>query len=141
MLIILIVVFSFLILIILIFKINETPEVKKEIEGILTDSSYDVSKPKFTINSEEQKISVSANKGNFKNNDEILLQNNVLLQSNKFKIYSDYVIFNKKNQTANSQNESVFIAKGTRIESEGFNIIEKGNIIKFIGNTKLTISE
>ena len=34
----------------------------------------DITKPKFTINSENQKISISANEGNFLNNDEILLK-------------------------------------------------------------------
>ena len=63
----------------------------------------DITKPKFTINSENQKISISANEGNFLNNDEILLKNDVVFESNRFTIYSDDVIFNNKNRNLYQQ--------------------------------------
>ena len=58
-----------------------------------------------------------------------------------FEIYSQNVRFNQENETATSANDSTFIAKKTKIESEGFNIIQDGNIIKFQGKTKLTLSK
>ena len=135
---------TFLLFIIVIFissKLFKKPITETVIEDLITDTSYDVTNPKFTINNIKQKIIVSANKGNFKNNDEILLQQNVILKSENFKIFSDNVIFNKKNESANSNNNAIFIAKGTRIESNGFNISQKGNIIIFKGRTKIILAE
>ena len=130
-----------IIVIFISFKFYKKPITQKINEDLNSESSYDVSNPKFTINNLNQKITVSANKGNFKNNDEILLQQNVILKSENFKIFSDNVIFNKKDESANSNNDAIFIAKGTRIESNGFNIGEKGNIIMFKGKTKIILAE
>lgn len=105
------------------------------------DLSYDILKPKFTINNEKNKIVVTANKGDFLNDNEILLKNKVLFVSKKFKIYSDKVLFNKNDQTASSENESIFLSEGTKIISKGFDIIEEGNIIQFNGKTSLTLSK
>jgi len=129
------------IIIFITFKLRNQPKNEKLVENLIIDTSYDVSNPKFTINNLKQKIIVSANKGNFKNNDEILLQENVILKSENFEIFSDYVVFNKKDESANSNNNSIFIAKGTRIESNGFNIGQKGNIIKFKGKTKVVLTK
>ena len=101
--------------------------------------SADITKPKFSINGSNQKISVTANSGNFINADEIMLTNNVIFKSNKFKIYSDNVIFNKKNLVASSNNKSIFVSKNAYIDSVGFDIIENGNIINFKGKTKLIL--
>ena len=102
-------------------------------------SNSDITKPKFTINSESQKISISANEGNFINNEEILLKNDVVFKSDKFTIYSDDVIFNKDEQTAKSLQESKFISKNTSISSNGFEIIDEGNKINFKGKTVIKL--
>jgi len=101
--------------------------------------SADITKPKFSINGSNQKISVTANSGNFINADEIMLTNNVIFKSNKFKIYGDNVIFNKNNLVATSKEKSKFISKNALIDSIGFDIIANGNIINFKGKTKITL--
>ena len=106
---------------------------------LLNKKTADITKPKFSINSNKQKISVTANEGNFLTEDKIMLENNVVFKSNKFKIYSDNVIFNKKNLVASSNNKSIFVSKNAYIDSVGFDIIENGNIINFKGKTKLTL--
>ena len=135
-------IFSFLFIILILFVF-----LSKLIEG--TDNSEnkitinkkksDISEPKFSINSEEQKISVTANEGNFLSEDEIALEKNVIFKSNKFKIYTDNVVFNKKTLVASTQNKSKFISDNTSIDSTGFDIIENGNIINFKGKTKLIL--
>ena len=105
------------------------------------NTSYDVLKPKFTINNQKDKISVTANEGNFINKNDILLNKNVLFKSKNFTIYSDNVLYNKKKQTAKSNTESIFVSEGTNIESEGFNIIEHGDVIEFIGKSKIILSK
>ena len=102
-------------------------------------NTSDISEPKFSINSEEQKISVTAKEGNFLTEDEIALEKNVIFKSNKFKIYTDNVVFNKKTFVASSQDNSRFISDNTSIDSAGFDIIENGNIINFKGKTKLVL--
>ena len=99
----------------------------------------DITKPKFSINSEKQKISVTAEKGNFISIDKILLEKDVIFKSNQFEIYTNNVIFDKKNLVASSKDNSKFISKNILIKSKGFDIIEKGNIINFKGKTKLIL--
>ena len=99
----------------------------------------DIYEPKFSINSKEQKISVTAKEGNFLTEDEIALEKNVIFKSNKFKIYTDNVVFNKKTLVASSQDNTKFISDNTSIDSAGFDIIENGNIINFKGKTKLVL--
>ena len=106
---------------------------------IINKKTSDISEPKFSINSEEQKISVTANEGNFLTEDEIALQKNVIFKSNKFKIYTENVVFNKKTLVASSQDKAKFISDNTSIDSAGFDIIENGNIINFKGKTKLVL--
>ena len=113
---------------------------ESNIEKISIESSYDIIKPKFTINNENENISITANQGNFVNKDQVLLKDNVLFESNKFKIFTEEVLFNKKNQTAKSFNDSLFISGSTKIKAEGFDIIEKGNIIQFNGKTSIILS-
>ena len=113
---------------------------KKVINEFSTNTKVaDITKPKFAINSNKQKISVTANEGNFLTEDQIMLEKNVIFKSNKFKIYSDNVIFNKKNLVASSSQKSKFISNNASIESIGFDIIENGNIINFKGKTKLIL--
>ena len=104
-----------------------------------SSAAYDIIKPKFSINSESQKIAVTAKQGNFISENKILLKNNVTFKSKRFKIISDNVIFDKKNLTASSLVKSKFISKKTSIESNGFEIGDNGNIINFNGKTKLII--
>ena len=40
-----------------------------------------------------------------------MFENNVIFKSNKFKIYSDNVVFNKKNLVASSKNKSNLLQK------------------------------
>ena len=105
----------------------------------INKKSADITKPKFAINSDKQKISVTANEGNFLTDDEIMLEKNVVFKSTNFKIFSENVIFNKKNLIAYSKNKSKFVSENASIESIGFDIIENGNIISFKGKTKLKL--
>jgi len=130
----------FIILILFIFLLNfidSTDNSKNKIS--INKKTSDISEPKFSINSEEQKISVTAKEGNFLSGDEIALEKNVIFKSNKFKIYTDNVIFNKKTLVASSQDKAKFISENTSIDSAGFDIIENGNIINFKGKTKLVL--
>ncbi len=102
-------------------------------------SDVDITEPKFSINSTRQKILITAKEGNFVDNNNILLKKNVLFKSNNFSIESDNVIFNRKEQTATSSTESVFKSEKTRISSEGFNIYDSGNKIKFYGNSVIIL--
>ena len=102
-------------------------------------SSADITKPKFTLNGNNQEIAITAKEGDFISVDEILLKKNVVFQSNKFKIFTDKVIFNKKKLIATSSEKSKFISKNTSIVSNGFDIVDNGNIINFKGKTKLTL--
>jgi hypothetical protein len=132
--------FVIIIFIIFVFLLNfiETAD-SSENKITINEKSSDISEPKFSINSKKQKISVTANKGNFLTEDEIALEKNVIFKSNKFKIYTDNVIFNKKTLVASSQDKSKFISNNTSIDSDGFDIIENGNIINFKGKTKLIL--
>ena len=102
-------------------------------------NNSDITKPKFTINSENQKISISANEGNFLNKNEILLKNDVVFKSKKFTIFSDDVIFNKNQQTASSTHKSRFISSNTSILANGFEILDEGNKINFYGKTVIKL--
>tara|TARA_Y100001935_G_C17244040_1_gene477290 strand:+ start:229 stop:678 length:450 start_codon:yes stop_codon:yes gene_type:complete len=102
-------------------------------------SNVDITEPRFSINSLNQKILVTAKEGNFVDKDKILLKKNVLFKSNKFSIESDNVIFDRKKQTARSENSSTFKSKKTKISAEGFNIYDKGKKIEFYGNSKITL--
>ena len=104
-------------------------------------SSYDILQPKFTINNKNQKIYVSANEANVISVNKIILKNNVILKSKKFKIYAENVLFNKKKQTARTNKDSLFISNRTRIQSKGFNLVDQGSVIKFNGKTLVTISK
>ncbi len=132
--------FIFIIFILSFFLLNfieTTDNFQKKIE--INEKTSDISEPKFSINSKEQKISVTAKEGNFLTEDEIVLEKDVIFKSNKFKIYTDNVVFNKKTFVASSQDESKFISNNTSIDSAGFDIIENGNIINFKGKTKLVL--
>ena len=102
-------------------------------------SNADITKPKFTINGNNQEIAITAKEGDFISVDEILLKKNVVFQSNKFKIFTDKVIFNKKKLIATSSEKSKFISKNTSIVSNGFDITDYGNIIILKGRTTLTL--
>ena len=127
----------FILSFVLLNFIETTNNFQKKI--VINEKTSDISEPKFSINSKEQKISVTAKEGNFLTEDEIVLEKNVIFKSNKFKIYTDNVVFNKKTFVASSQDESKFISNNTSIDSAGFDIIENGNIINFKGKTKLVL--
>ena len=132
--------FVFIILILFVFSLNFIEKTDNSQNQITINKKIsDISEPKFSINSEEQKISVTANEGNFLTEDEIALEKNVIFKSNKFKIYTDNVVFNKKTFVASSQDNARFISDNTSIDSAGFDIIENGNIINFKGKTKLVL--
>ena len=130
----------FIIFILLFFSLNFIEKVDNSQNKItINKKKSDISEPKFSINSEEQKISVTAKEGNFLTEDEIALEKNVIFKSNKFKIYTDNVVFNKKTLVASSQDKAKFISDNTSIDSAGFDITENGNIINFKGKTKLVL--
>ena len=113
---------------------------KSEIKfDTISDNSFDILNPKFTINNANEIITIQAEKGNFLNKNNIVLENDVVFKSDKFKIYSSKVLFDKKNQTAYSKKNSTFISEGTTIESKGFEITNKGNTIQFNGKTKIIL--
>jgi len=131
-------VFIFFILFIFLLNFIETTDYSENKINI-NEKTSDISEPKFSINSKKQKITVTANEGNFLTENEIVLEKNVIFKSKKFKIYTDNVIFNKKTLVASSQDKSKFISNNTLIYSAGFDIIENGNIINFKGKTKLVL--
>ncbi len=131
-----------LLVLLTLFIYTKINVVNNNIETIINQNSkYDILKPKFTINNEKNIISVTANEGNIMDNNDILLKNDVLFRSSDFTIHSDDVIYNRDKQTAKSKNDSIFVSERTTIESEGFNITEKGKIIKFNGKSKLILSQ
>ncbi len=133
--------FIFLTIISLIFFfVKDEIFSKSEIKfDTISDNSFDILNPKFTINNANEIITIQAEKGNFLNKNNIVLENNVVFKSDKFKIYSSKVLFDKKNQTAYSKKNSTFISEGTTIESKGFEITDKGNTIQFNGKTKIML--
>jgi len=113
---------------------------KSEIEfDTISNNSFDILNPKFTINNENEIITIQAKNGNFLNQNNVVLENDVVFKSDKFKIYSSKVLFDKKNQTAYSKNDSTFVSEGTTIKSKGFEITDKGNTIQFNGKTKIML--
>ena len=102
-------------------------------------SNVDITEPKFSINNNSKKIFVTAKEGNFLKNDKILLRKNVKFKSDDFSLLSDNVTFDRKKQTAFSEEKSLFKSKNTTISSEGFNIMEEGNKINFVGNSTIIL--
>lgn len=102
---------------------------------------FDILNPTFTINNDKEKISVKAKHGNFIDKNLVLLEKDVYFESDKFKILSDEVMFDRKKQTAKSNQNSKFESDGTEIISEGFNLIEQGDIILFNGKTSVLLTQ
>ena len=109
----------------------------KKIETKLTN--VDISEPKFVITNDSKKIYITANIGNFLNQNEILLKENVKFKSNDFSIETENVIFNRNKQTAQSKTKSLFKSKNSTILSDGFDIHDKGNKIIFYGNSLIVL--
>ena len=133
--------FVILTIVVSLFFYNNTLQDNIKKSSNIKDTVHDIINPKFTINNKNSKIEIKADKGNFINKNEILLINNVKFKSKKFMINSSKVLFDKKNQTAYSTNDSVFESKGTNINAKGFRILDKGNKIFFNGKTKLILTE
>ncbi len=112
---------------------------RSSFQNNLVVSNIDITEPRFAINSPSQKIYVSAKEGNFIGENKILLQKNVKFSSNDFSIESDNVTFDRKKQTAHSENKSIFKSKNTTISSEGFDIYDNGNNIKFYGHSTVIL--
>ncbi len=106
---------------------------------ITNSSNADISEPKFSINNESKKIYITAMEGNFINEDEILLRENVRFSSNDFSIETENVIFNRNDQTAKSKTKSMFRSNNATISSDGFDIHDKGNKIIFYGNSYIIL--
>ena len=111
-------------------------------EAIINEEkpSFDIANPSFTINNNGKKISVKAEKGKFLSKDLILLEDNVTFKSTRFKLLTDKVTFNQKDQTAESKLSSKFESDNTKIISEGFKITNNGNKILFDGKTILILN-
>ena len=132
----LIVFFSFLIIILTKqFNINK---IQLEISDEII-SDVDIEEPKFAMNNNTKKIYITANEGNFLNENEILLKDNVKFKSNDFSIETEKVIFNRDKQTAKSETRSFFKSSNTMISSDGFNIHDDGNKIIFYGNSIIVL--
>ena len=126
--------------IIIFFLFNYLPSNNLKLQEIINQNqTSDILKPKFSINSKKQKIYVTANEGNFLTQDEIILKKNVIFESDNFKIYADNVIFNKKTLVARTDDKSKFVSNKSTINSNGFDIIENGNIINFKGKSLLLL--
>ena len=108
---------------------------------IMADPKFDIVNPIFTINNKNETIAITAKVGNFLTKDLILLKNNVYFNSKNFKIFSDEVTFDRKTQIANSKKNSRFESDGTEIISEGFSILQQGDIILFNGKTSLVLNQ
>ena len=129
---------TILFLILIVYKQLNLDKIDLDIsDKYLSDA--DITEPKFTINNETKKIYVTANIGNFLNNNEILLKDNVRFKSNEFSIETEKVIFNRNNQTAQSKSKSLFKSKDTTISSDGFDIYDKGDRIVFYGKSFVSL--
>ena len=95
---------------------NETVQKSKE-------PNFDIINPSFTINN-EQKISVKAKRGNFISDHKILLENNVIIKSSKFKLKTSKMTFNQSSQTAESKEVSRFQSKEQLIPLKGLKIMK-----------------
>ncbi len=102
-------------------------------------SKADITEPKFAINGSNQDIVVTAKEGNFVGSNKVLLKRDVKFQSSKFIIETNNVIFDRKNQTAVSYASSKFNSENTEILSEGFDIHDNGNKIKFFGKATIIL--
>tara|TARA_B100001057_G_C22361538_1_gene761048 strand:- start:189 stop:638 length:450 start_codon:yes stop_codon:yes gene_type:complete len=102
-------------------------------------SNADISQPKFSINNESKKIYITATEGNFLGKDKVLLKNNVRFKSDDFSIETEKVIFNRNEQTAESETKSLFTSTNTKIFSDGFNINDSGNKIIFHGKSHIVL--
>ena len=130
----------FTIISVIFFFLKDEILLKSEIEfDTISNNSFDILNPKFTINNENEIITIQAKKGNFLNKNNIVLENEVVFKSDRFKIYSSKVLFDKKNQSAFSKKDSIFVSEGTTIESKGFELMDKGNTIQFNGKTKIIL--
>ena len=127
-------IFFFIFLIFFIFKVYNLIEDDLVQNGFII-SKADITEPRFAINNPSQRIFVTAKEGNFIEEGKILLKKNVKFTSNNFSIESDNVTFDRKKQTAQSNNESIFKSENTTISSEGFDIFDNGNKINFYNNS------
>jgi len=138
-LLILLIAISLIFFITIYFKKIKIAEVNHD--PIIIDPKFDIINPTFTINNKKETISITAKAGNFLSKDLVLLRNNVYFNSKNFKIFSDEVTFDRKEQIANSKKSSRFESDGTEIISEGFSILQKGDIILFSGKTSLVLNQ
>ena len=120
--------------IIILFKQINLRSIDINISNISIPNA-DISEPKFAITNKTKKIYITANEGNFLNNNEILLKDNVRFKSNDFSIETQKVVFDRNKQTAESNTKSIFKAENTTISSDGFNIHDNGNKIIFYGKS------
>ena len=128
---------SAIFLITIYFKKIKIEEIN--LEKITINPKFDIINPAFTINNKKDTIAITAKAGNFLTKDLVLLKNNVYFNSKNFKIFSDEVTFDRKTQIANSKKNSRFESDGTEIISEGFSILQQGDIILFSGKTSLVL--
>ena len=138
-LLILLIVISLFFFITIYFKQIKISEVNSY--SIAIDPKFDIVNPIFSINNKKETISITAKAGNFLSKDLVLLKNNVYFKSKNFKIFSDEVTFDRKEQIANSKKSSRFESDGTEIISEGFSILQQGDIILFDGKTSLILNQ
>ena len=117
------------------------PEVKKNSGGEITyDIEADIINPKFVKEkSNKDYLKVIANKASFLSESKMFLEGDVKYKSNKFILESDKVDFDQINFNASSHEKTIFLSDKIQIDSEGFKVTEKGNIISFLGKSRLEI--
>ena len=120
---------------------KKTKIAEANLDSIIIDPKFDIVNPAFTINNKKETIAITAKAGNFLTKDLVLLRNDVYFKSKNFKIFSDEVTFDRKAQIANSKKNSRFESDGTEIISEGFSILQQGDIILFNGKTSLVLNQ
>tara|TARA_Y100001970_G_scaffold284850_1_gene403118 strand:- start:3405 stop:3794 length:390 start_codon:yes stop_codon:yes gene_type:complete len=128
-------------MIIFIFFVKQSTKTNNLLIDNAINLTYDIIDPKFTINNNKEKISIRANEGNFIDENNVLLKNNVTFKSKKFKIESSEVFFDKLHETAFSNKNSKFFSNNTIIDSKGFEIKNKGDTIQFNGKTKIILNK
>tara|TARA_B110000014_G_C19978639_1_gene506704 strand:+ start:182 stop:625 length:444 start_codon:yes stop_codon:yes gene_type:complete len=136
---ILIAFFSIIIFIIIFYLYSQ---IEKDEEIIKTDykADIDIINPRFTKEKKDKEnVEVVAKKASYLSKNRMFLEGEVNYKSNEFTLKSDMVNFNQLNFDASSKQKTYFKSKKMSIESEGFEVINKGDIISFMGKCLIKI--
>ena len=131
-------------LIILIFIISFFFYFQFDRQEIVNNIEYkadvDIINPRFTKEkSNKENLEVIAKKASFLSKNKMFLEGNVKFKSNDFILESDMVNFNQLSFNASSNQKTFFKSKKLEINSNGFQVTNKGDIINFKGKSSITI--